>query len=108
MNFQMFKLVLKKAEEPEIKFPTNTESLKKQEDSRKTSASASCPTLKLLTVWITTNWKIFQDMGMPDHLTCLLQNLYAGQEATELDKDQWTGSKLGKEYVKAIYCTLLI
>ena len=43
-------------------------------------------------------------MGIPDHLTCLLRNLYAGQEATELDMEQKTGSKLGKEYIKAIYC----
>ena len=44
-------------------------------------------------------WKILQEMGIPDHLTCLLRNLYAGQEATELDMKQQTGSKLGKEYV---------
>ena len=43
-------------------------------------------------------------MGGPDHLTCLLQNLYAGQEARELDMEQWTGSKLGKEYIKVVYC----
>ena len=43
-------------------------------------------------------------MGIPDHLTCLLRNLYAGQEATELDMEQWTGSKLGKKYNKPIYC----
>ena len=49
-------------------------------------------------------WKIHKDMGGPDHLTCLLQNLYAGQEATELDMEQWTGSKLGKKSVKAVYC----
>ena len=49
-------------------------------------------------------WKILQEMGIPDHLTCLLRNLYAGQEETELDIEQWTGSKLGKEYVKAVYC----
>ena len=42
-------------------------------------------------------------MGTPDHLTCLLRNLYAGQEATELDMEQQTGSKSGKEYVKAVY-----
>ena len=53
-----------------------------------------------LTVWITTNWKILKDMGIPDHLTCPLRNLYTGQEATELDMEQ-TGSKLGKEYAKA-------
>ena len=43
-------------------------------------------------------------MGIPDQLTCLLRNLYAGQEETELDMEQQTGSKLGKEYVKAVYC----
>ena len=43
-------------------------------------------------------------MGIPDHLTCLLRNLYARQEATELDKGKWNGSNLGKEYVKAVYC----
>ena len=51
------------------------------ENSRKTSTSASLTTLKPLTVWITTNWKILQEMGIPDNLTCLLRNLYAGQEA---------------------------
>ena len=43
-------------------------------------------------------------MGIPDHLTCLLRNLYAGQEATELDMEQQTGSKSGKECIKAVYC----
>ena len=57
-------------------------SLKKQESSRKTSTSALLTMPKTLTVWITTNWKILQEMGIPDHLTCLLRNLYAGQEAT--------------------------
>ena len=59
---------------------------------------------KPLTVWITTNRKILKEMGTPDHLTCLLRNLYAGQETTELDMEQQTGSKLGKEHVKAVYC----
>ena len=77
----MFKLDLEKAEEPEIKFPTSTGSSKKHESSRKTSASALLST-KPLTVWITINWKILKEMGIPDHLTCLLRNLYAGQEAT--------------------------
>ena len=50
-------------------------------------------------------WKIPKDMGIPDHLTYLLKNLYAGQEASvELDMEQQTGSKSGKEYVKAVYC----
>ena len=51
-------------------------------------------------------WKILKDVGIPDHLISLLRNLYAGQEATELDMEQWTGSKLGKEYDKAVYCHL--
>ena len=78
----MFKLVLKKAEEQEIKLPTSAGSSKKQEISRKTSTFALLTTPKSLTVWITTNWKILQEMVIPDHLTCLLRNLYAGQEAT--------------------------
>ena len=50
-------------------------------------------------------WKILKEMGIPDHLTCLLRNLYAGQkQQLELDMEQQTGSKSGKEYVKAIYC----
>ena len=82
MNREMFKLVLEKAEEPEIKLPTSTGSLKKQESSRKTSISALLIMPKPLTLWITINWKILKWMGIPDHLICLLRNLYAGQEAT--------------------------
>ena len=82
MNFQMFKLDLEKAEEPEVKLPTSAGSRKKQESSRKTSAAALLTMPKPLTMWITTNWKILQEMGIPDHLTCLLRNLYAAQEAT--------------------------
>ena len=81
-------LVLEKAEEPEIKLPTLAGSLKKQESFRKTSTSASLTMPKLLIVWITTNcgkfhklWKILKEMGISDHLTCLLRNLYEGQEA---------------------------
>ena len=77
----MFKLVLEKAEEPEIKLPTSG-SWKKEESSRKTSISALLTMLKPLTVWMTINWKILKEMGIPDHLTCLLRNLYAGEEAT--------------------------
>ena len=76
------KLVLEKAEEPKVKLPTCIRSLKKQESSRKTSTSALLTILKPLPVWIRTNWKILQEMGIPDHLTCLLRNLYAAQEAT--------------------------
>ena len=82
MNFQMIKLVLEKAEEPEIKLPTYAGSLKKQESSKKTSISALLTMPKPLTVWITINWKILNEFRIPDHLTCLLRNLYAGQEAT--------------------------
>ena len=78
----MFKLDLEKAEEPEAKLPTSTGSLKKQESSRKTAISALLTMPKPLTVWITINWKILKEMGIPDHLTCLLRNLYTGQEAT--------------------------
>ena len=78
----MLKLDLEKAEKPEIKLPISVGSWKKQESSRKTSISALLTTPKPLTVWITTNWKILQEMGVPDHPTCLLRNLYAGQEAT--------------------------
>ena len=80
--FQMFQLDLEKAEEPEIKLPTFVGSLKKQESSRKTFTSASLTTPKTLIVWITTNSRKYLEMGIPDHLTCLLRNLYAGQEAT--------------------------
>ena len=89
----MFKLDLEKAEEPEIKLPTSTGSLKKQENSRKTSTSALLAMPKLLTVFSLVAqsfdcmdpnklWKILKEMGISDHLTCLLRNLYAGQEAT--------------------------
>ena len=78
----MFKLHLEKAEDPEIKLPTSTGSSTKQESSRKTPISALLTMPKSLTLWITINWKILQEVGIPDHLTCLLRNLYVGQEAT--------------------------
>ena len=79
----MFQLVLEKAEEPEIKLPTSAGSWKKQESSRKTSISALLTIPKPLTAWITRNCgKLLKEIGIPDHLTCLLRNLYAGQEAT--------------------------
>ena len=86
MNFQIFKLDLEKAEEQEIKLSTFTESLKKQESLRKVSTSALLTMQKPLTVWITKKkkklWKTFKEIRIPAHLTCLLRNLYAGQEAT--------------------------
>ena len=78
----MFKFVLEKAEEPEIKLPTSAGSWKKEESSRETSTSALLTMPKPLTVWITINWKILKGMVIPDHLTCLRRNLYVGQEAT--------------------------
>ena len=78
----MFKLVLGKVEEPDIKLLTSAGSWKKQESSRKTSISALLTMPKLLTVDHNKLWKILREMGIPDHLTCLLRNLYAGLEAT--------------------------
>ena len=74
-QYMMFKLVLEKAEESEIKLPTSAGSSKKQKSSRKTSMSA-------LFNYVDHNklWKILKEMRIPDHLTCLLRNLYAGQE----------------------------
>ena len=76
----MFNLDLEKAEEQEIKLPTSTGSLKKQESSRKTFVSALLTMPKPLTVWITINWKILKETAIPDHLIRLLRKLYAGQE----------------------------
>ena len=73
----MFEVDLENVEEQEIKWPIFVGSLKKQESSRKTSTSA-----KPLTVWITTKYGKFLKKEIPDHLACLLRNLYAGQEAT--------------------------
>ena len=77
---------------------------KKQESSRKTFTSALLTTPKPLTVDHNKQWKILKETGIPDHVICLLRNPYASQEATEQNMEQWTGSKLRKEYVKAVYC----
>ena len=106
MNFQMFKLVLEKAEEPEIKFPTSTGSLKKQESSRKTPISALLTMPKPSTVWITTNcgkfwkWWEYQTTWPASWETCV----QVRKQQLELDGEQQTGSKQEKEYVKAVYC----
>ena len=78
----MFKLVLGKSEEPEIKLPTSTGSLKKHKSSKKTSISALLTMPKPLTVWITISLENLKEMGIPNHLNCLLRNLYADKEAT--------------------------
>ena len=82
MNFQMFKLDLEKAGESKIKLSTSSGTLQKQESSRKISISALLTMPKPLMCGSQNLWKIFQEMGIPDHLTCLLRNLHAGQEAT--------------------------
>ena len=95
-----FKLDLEKGEEPEIKLPTSAGSQEKQENSRKTSTSVSLTTLKSLTVWITTNWKILRDGNTrPPDLPLEIK-----KQQLELDTEQWAGSKLGKEYIKTVYC----
>ena len=99
----MFKLDLEKAEEPEIKLAASVGSSKKQESSRKTSTSALLTTPKSL-CGSQQLWKILKEMGIPGYLTCLLRNLYAGQEATvRTGHGTQTGSTLGKEYIKAVY-----
>ena len=105
MKLQMFKLVLEKAEEPEIKLPTSAGSLKKQESSRKSSISPLLTMPKLLTVWITINRKILKEMGIPDHLICLLRNPYADQEATiKIKHETMDWFQVRKECIKAVYC----
>ena len=106
VNFQMFKLDLEKAEEPEIKLPTSVGSSKKQESSRKTSTSASLTMPKPLTVWITTNcgkfWKRWEyQTTWPASWEICMQ---VKKQQLELDMKEQTGSKSGKEYVKAVYC----
>ena len=105
MNLQMFKLVLEKAVEPEIKLPTSIGSSKKQESSRKTPISALLTYAKAFdSVDQNKLWKILKEMGIPDHLICLLRNLYAGQEATvRLEHGTTDWFQIGKEYVKAVY-----
>ena len=100
----MFKLDLKKVEEPEIKLPISAGSSKKQESSRKISISALLIMSKPLTVDDKKIWKILQEMGITDHLTCLLRNVHVGQEAivrTRHGTMDWF--QVGKEYVKAVY-----
>ena len=101
----MFKLDLEQAEEPEIKLPTSIGSLEKQKSSRKNIYFCFIDYVKAFD-YVNHNklCKVVKEMGIPDHLTCLLRNLRAGKESSELDMKQQTGSKLWKEYVKAIYC----
>ena len=105
-NSEVFNLDLEKAKEPEIKLPTSVGSLKKQVNSRKTSTSASLTTLKILTVWITTNCgKFFKRLKYQTTLPASWETcMQVKNQQLELDMEQQTGSKLGKEYIKAVYC----
>ena len=95
MNFQMFKLVLEKAEEPEIKLPTSAGSSKKQECSRKNVYFCFIDYAKAFDcVDHYKLWKILKEMGIPDHLTCLLRTyMQVRKQQLELDMEQQTGSK---------------
>ena len=103
----MYTLDLEKAEEPEIKLPTLVGSHKGQGNSEKKKICFIDYTKAFDCVDHNKLWKILQEMGISNHLISLLRNLYAGQEATvRTGHGQWTSSKLGKEYVKAVYCQL--
>ena len=116
MNFQMLKLGLEKVEEPEIDLPTFVGSLKKQRSSRKTSISALLTGPKPLTVLVTTNCEKFmcvttncgQFLKRRQYQTTLSASwvfcMQVKKQQLELDMEQQTGSKLVKEYVKAVYC----
>ena len=95
MNFQMFNLDSEKIEEPEIKLPTSAGSSKKQESSRKNVYFCFIDYAKAFDcVDHNKLWKILKEMGIPDHLTCLLRNLYVGRkQQLELDMEQQTSSK---------------
>ena len=105
MNFLMFKLVLEKAEEPEIKLPTSAGSSKKEDSSRKNIYFCFIDYVKAFDcVDHNKLLEILKEMGIQDHLTCLLRNLYAGQEATVRTGHGTTDwFQIGKVYVKAEY-----
>ena len=102
MNFQMFKLVLEKAEEPEIKLLTSTVSLKKQEFQENTYFCLIDYAKVFDCLYHNKLWKIPKEMGIPGHLTCLLRNLYAGQEATTRTGHGTTD--WFQMYIKVVYC----
>ena len=98
MKFQMFKLVLEKAEEPEIKLPTSAGSSKKQESSKKKKKNVYFCFIDYVKAFDCVDhnklWKILKEVGIPDHLTCLLRNLNASQEAiARTGHEQQTDSK---------------
>ena len=104
----MFKLDLEKAKEPEIKLPASVESSKKQENSRKTSTSALLTTPKPLIVWIMTNWEksLKRWESQTTWPACWEIHMQVRKQQLELEIEQQTGSKLGKECIKVVYCHL--
>ena len=105
-NFQMLKLDLEKVEEPETKLPASIGSSKKQESSRKTSTPTLLTKPKPLTMWITTNCgKFFKGWEYQTTLSASWETcMRVKNQQLELDMEQQTGFKLGKEYIKAVYC----
>ena len=104
MNFQIYKLDLEKAEEPEIKLPTSLDYRKSKRIQEKNICfldyikASDCVAHNKL-------WKVLKEMGIPEYLTCLLRNLYAGQEATiRIRHGIMDWFQIEKEYIKAIYC----
>ena len=105
MNFQMFKLVLDKAEEPEIKLPHPLDHRKNNKVPKSIYFSFIDYAKAFDCVDHNKLWKILQEMGIPDHLTCLPRNLYASQEATvRTGHGTIDWFQIGKEVVKAVYC----
>ena len=106
MNFQEFKLDIEKAEEQEIKLLTSVGSSKKQGSSRKNIHFCFTDYAKVFdSVDHNKLWKILKEMGIPDHRTCLWRIcMQVKKQKLEMDTEQQTASKSGKEYLKAVYC----
>ena len=105
MNFQMFKLVLEKGEEPEIKLPTSAGSLEKREFQKNIYFCFIDYAKAFDTVDHNKLWKILKEMGIPDHLTASWEIcMQVKKQQLELDMEQQTNSKLGKKHIKAVYC----
>ena len=104
----MYNLDLGKADEPEIKLPTSIQSQKKKGNSRKTSTFSSLTMLKPLPVWITSNCgKFLKRWEYHTILTVSCETcMQIKKQQLKLGREQWTGSKLEKEYIKAAYCHL--
>ena len=110
VNFQMFKLILEKAEEPEMKLPTSTGSPKKQESSRKTATSLSSTMLKPLTVWITTNCETF--LNRWEYQTTLTVSwatwMWVKKQKLQPNMEQWTVQNWERGTSMLYIVTLLI